>query len=67
MMLKDSHFMHVALKKMRAEFSTDGKAVEVFIIWGLSGLDKDNVGFFDADDAGKIEFDTEFDLSTEVN
>lgn len=50
---------------MRNDFgATDGHNIYVNFIWGLNGINKDEVSYFDPRYAGEPSFDEEFDLTS---
>lgn len=62
--------MKKALNKGRNDFhssSDAGNQIIVNFVWGIEGLDRDGVDYFDPEDMGKPIPDNSFDLSIEAN
>ena len=65
----EDHFATQALNKMANDFheGETGSAIFVDIMWGVDGIDKDGVDFFNASDIGKAIWDEDFDMSPYEN
>jgi hypothetical protein len=62
---KADHEVTLAFSKVTNDFNegTQGQSIIVDIMWGVVGIDKEGVDFFNASDVGKAIWDYEFDLS----
>lgn len=59
------HYVMVAFRKILFGFNEGDQAqtIVVDIMWGVEGINKTNVDYFNASDIGRATWDKEFDLS----
>ncbi len=68
-MIPRDHEWMVKLDVVTEEFNTGEQSanIQVFMYWGVSGLDKSGVGVWNNTDLGEIEWDVNFNLAPEAN
>ena len=47
--------------------TSETESITVYLVWGISSLDRTNVDRWDPTDIGKIVYDDDFDMSSEAN
>ena len=69
-MLPVDHPLMIVQKILAERFSTTAdqkEALRVNIIWGVKGLNRDDVGLWDPEDLGKLVWDDDFTISPPEN
>lgn len=64
--LPDSHWLTVLQDSLTQDFHTgaNDNTIQVSFLYGVTGVDQEDVGLWDASDLGKIIWDDSFDMSS---
>jgi protein dispatched 1 len=68
-MLDDDHELSILQDSLRYDYHTGeyDNTIQVNFIWGIEDVDKSGVNRWDASNLGTIEWDNNFDMSSEAN
>ena len=67
--LRKDHWLYKLEKVLTDDMhkTSDASLLNVYLVWGISGLDRSDVDRWDSTDIGKNIYDTDFDMSSEAN
>ena len=67
--LPDNHWIERLEDTLSDDFhkTSEAESIAVYLVWGISSLDRTNVDRWDPTDIGKIVYDDDFDMSSEAN
>ena len=67
--LRSDHWLYKLQKVLTQDMhkASDASLLNIYMVWGVSGLDRSDVDRWDPTDIGKNIYDTEFDMSSEAN
>lgn len=57
-----------ARESLREDFSsTEGHNINIYFVYGLKGVNKEDVSYYDPGYAGEVIFDEDFDLTSQYS